>query len=42
VYAAIVVLGVAFVLVFLSYQEIAITTVPPPDPDVEIYTPYVP
>jgi formate dehydrogenase gamma subunit len=42
VYAAIVALGVAFVLVFLSYQEIAITTVPPPDPDVEIYTPYVP
>ena len=42
VYAAIVVLGVAFVLVFLSYQEIAITTVPQPDPDVEIYTPYVP
>ena len=42
VYAAIVVLAVASVLVFLSYQEIAITTVDPPDAVVEIYTPYVP
>lgn len=42
VYAAIVVLAAVFVLVFLSYQEIAITTVDPPDVDTEIYTPYVP
>jgi len=42
VYAAIVVLAAASVLVFLSYQEIAITTVDPPDTVVEIYTPYVP
>ena len=42
VYAAVVILGVAFVVVFLTYQEGAITTVVPPDFDVEIYTPYVP
>jgi formate dehydrogenase gamma subunit len=42
VYAAMVVLGVAFILVFLTYQEGAVTTVVPPDFDVEIYTPYVP
>ena len=41
-YAAIVLLGAAFILVFLTYQEIAITTVVPPDNGVEIYTPYVP
>jgi formate dehydrogenase gamma subunit len=42
VYAAIVLVGAALVLLFLSYQEITITTVEPPDADVEIYTPYVP
>ena len=42
VYTAIVVVAVVSVLVFLSYQEIAITTVDPPDANTEIYTPYVP
>jgi formate dehydrogenase gamma subunit len=42
VYAAIVILAAAAVLVFLSYQEIAITTVEPRDVGADIYTPYVP
>lgn len=42
IYAAIVILAAAAVLVFLSYQEIAITTVEPQDVGGEIYTPYVP
>lgn len=39
-YAAIVLLGAAFLVMFLSYQEIAIRTVTPPEVGVEIYTPY--
>jgi hypothetical protein len=42
VYAAIVLVGAALVFVFLSYQEITITTVEPAEANVEIYTPYVP
>ena len=42
VYVAVVVLAAGLVLAFLSYQEIAITTVDPPQVDAEIYTPYVP
>ncbi len=42
VYGAIVILGAAFVLLFLAYQEIAITTVTPPPSGVEVYTPYAP
>ena len=41
-YVAIVLLGAGLLVMFLSYQEIAIRTVDPPDVVTEIYTPYVP
>jgi len=42
IYAAIVIVGTVFVVLFLTYQEITIKTVPPPAAQVEIYAPYVP
>lgn len=42
IYAAIVLVGTVFIVLFLTYQEITIKTVPPPAAQVEIYAPYVP
>jgi cytochrome b subunit of formate dehydrogenase len=42
VYAVVVVVGAAVVFVFLTFTDVAIETVPPPDSLVEIYAPYAP
>jgi cytochrome b subunit of formate dehydrogenase len=40
VYAIVVLVGAVCVFVFLTFTDVAIETVPPPDPMVEIYSPY--
>jgi cytochrome b subunit of formate dehydrogenase len=42
VYAVVVVVGAAVVFAFLTFTDVAIETVPPPDSLVEIYAPYAP
>jgi cytochrome b subunit of formate dehydrogenase len=42
VYAFVVLAGAATVFVFLTFTDVAIETVPPPDSMVEIYAPYAP
>ncbi|MEN8113307.1 MAG: cytochrome b/b6 domain-containing protein [Actinomycetota bacterium] len=42
VYIAIVVIGTAGVITFLTYQEITIKTVPPPSTSAQVFVPYAP